>query len=190
VDFRDKFKRARETHEQYYAELGKFVHYYSQMEAWIHEMFWHCTGLEPEVGRTISARMSVSELMSVARRATSKREELDDQFKRDLERVFKHVETISNLRHKLIHRGAQISEKEILSTNRRTAASEENIEILRLNLKDIARARSDCIWAAAILAGLIRGDLSDDSRKKEWIYKEVKPEQPNRKQGRARNRTG
>ena len=122
--------------EVYYEAFGRFIQYYALAETQVHLLFWHISGLHLNAARSISSGMRLSDLMTITKSVIASRD-LGEELASKVENAFTHLSEIGSLRDKLVHRGAEITENVIISSNAKTAATKENIEVMRLNIGDI-----------------------------------------------------
>ncbi len=163
--------------EVYYEAFGRFIQYYALAETQVHLLFWHISGLHLNAARSISSGMRLSDLMTITKSVIASRD-LGEELASKVENAFTHLSEIGSLRDKLVHRGAEITENVIISSNAKTAATKENIEVMRLNIGDIRLAMSDCMAIVMRLmmicdpaAEALKIELGQRLLRLPWLYK-------------------
>lgn len=178
----------------YYAHLGRFIHYYSKCESFVHKVFRaSCLGISDDAARVISGGARLSDLMHMSRRLL----QINDPKKiyEEIDALFTQLSQTSKLRDTLIHRGIETmdgaaEELKLTSTNEMTAKSIVDVEVLALNLDDIKNAALDCraIWGRLIMVLEENAFSNEDQRDayirkfvhEPWRYKHRQPDTPNR----------
>jgi hypothetical protein len=166
-------------YQKYYQEFGEFMHRFANVEALTHELFRQTTTLPDEYARVISAGKRLGEIISLTKNLAKARK-LSTQKEMDI--LFSHLNGISVLRDALVHRGAELVEDKIVSSNARTARIETAPDVLIFNLEDMRRACVDLVQIYVRMILLVNpklGDgLTDEARRDvhaPWLYKHVQP---------------
>jgi hypothetical protein len=180
-----RFGMAVDPHAVYFYVLGQFVYQYAKTEAAFHLVLRWFTGLPDRQHRALIGAPRIADLTGAIRRLAvlSGRDEEDIKL---WDEIYSRLNTISQLRDRLVHRGADVTDEGLLSTNSLTAKTDADIEFLRLQISDIDAATTDLasiaarvlVWGAPPGAYFPKPML--DEARAPWRYKPVQPETPNR----------
>jgi hypothetical protein len=139
----------------FFTHYGHFLWQFSQVERLCHFVFHQQSGLENKVARALIGGEQLSKVTKLLNSLIKAKGEKDRIV--EMQYLIDQINVISQLRHDLVHRGADtMSDGTINVSNSWTAKSLESIEILRLNLEHIKGARGDleCIALRLSLFGV------------------------------------
>jgi hypothetical protein len=128
-------------HDAFYAALGRFIATFAIVENTCHGVFHHICGLPQDAARALIGGRELSTVTSVLNRTVKAREPQERQD--EVQALIDQINTISELRHALIHRETGVWQDDITASNMATAKYLESIEMLRLDLKHITNATDD-----------------------------------------------
>jgi hypothetical protein len=179
------------SQDEYYIEFGRFIYWYARVEAVAHALFEFCIGASKEEARAISGGLRFGDIRNITKRLAKVRK-LDIGLQTEIDQLFSQIGEISKLRDTLVHRGAEVVAGVIWSTNLATSKSDEDIEILKLNLSDITAAKTDCLRIFARIDRILQPDFYQHREAMEWLaqpwlYKHRSAETPNRPPKRPAN---
>ncbi len=169
----------------YYAHHGRFVQRYTGVESALHLMFRHVLGSGDETGRAISGGMRLADVINTTKRLMKTRN-LPVAQQDDFKAITDHLGEITKLRDFLVHRSSYFDGRIVTSTNETTSKSVDDIQVLKLNIKDIDGAANDCARVMFRIAALIWGPNHGlppeavQNMLEPWSYKHRQPETPNR----------
>lgn len=127
--------------DKYFAELGRFVAAYAQLEMYVRIIAQNLIGLDIEVSRALIGGMRLVDLMqSVKRIAIAKK--TDQQFYDALDKHFSDVSDLSAFRDKLVHRQLNLVGGKMVLSNIGSAKSQHHIEVDFMETAGI-RAKSE-----------------------------------------------
>lgn len=183
-----------DTEPRYYGKFGHFVNQFANVEAIVHFFCWRTIGIPDDQGRVITGGMRLHDVIEITKRL-ARAKKLPAETQQNITRLFSQLSLISSLRDRLIHRGVNISGDDIVSSNERTARFKEDIEILRLSVRDIEAASLDLAYIFIQFLGLARPrlmgrKLSSELAQEPWLYKPRQPETPHRPPRKARRSRG
>jgi len=165
-----------------YRRLGEFICRYAELETACHVMFDYFSGLRREIARSIMGGARLVDLISALTKVIEVGT-LSEPQKAEFRVCVDHLNVLTQLRHKLIHRGATAKREDITSTNLLTAKSRETVEVLRLHISDLEHANSDLLRLHLRLVLLMSPDVrqkfdADFLQRlfKPWEYKPVRPQ--------------
>jgi hypothetical protein len=170
----------------YYIAFGKFIHWYARVEGATHGLFEWCSGLTQEEARSITNGQRLKDVMSMTRRLASLRKSAD--VCNEINTIFDQLLILTELRHLLIHRGAEIFGDMASITNIRTAKSKADWQVLDIKIAEIRDAAHDCSFIWIRIKELINPDPDSywqhgDAAKalaQPWRYKHRAPRFPHR----------
>lgn len=168
-----------------YRRLGEFICRYAELESACHAMFDSISGLSRPVARSIMGNARFSDLVSTLTKLVEVGQFSKSQ-KVDFLCCIDQLNALTQLRNKLVHRGATAKGEEITSTNLITAKSREAVEILRLHISDLENASSDLMRLHWRLLLVISPDILDkldapflQRLSEPWDYRSVQPGRSN-----------
>jgi hypothetical protein len=172
------------SQDEYYTEFGRFIYWYARVEGIAHALFEYCMGASKEEARAISGGLRFGAIRNITKRLAKVRK-LDAAVQTEIDQLFRQIADIAKLRDTLVHRGAEVVADVIWSTNLATSKSDEDIEILKLNLSDITAAKTDCLRIFARIDRILQPTFYQHPEAIEWLaqpwlYKYRPPETPNR----------
>lgn len=184
---RDFFMANDDTQLKYFMELGIFVHTYSKVEAFVHLMFPRIAKVQPSVANAIKRSMKVSELISIIKPLLVLND-YSSEVILESEKLFSHFAHISEFRHKIIHRGADLLEDgSLFSHNSPTMGLAERFETMKFSVEDIEHASEDLrrmqLRILLLGSGCSRELIlqNDQNAFAPWLYTHVQPMTPNQR---------
>jgi hypothetical protein len=168
----------------FFTHYGHFLWQFSQVERLCHFVFHQQSGLEESVARALIGGEQLSKVTRLLNSLIKAKGDTDRII--EMQFLIDQINVISQLRHDLVHRGADtMADGTINVSNRMTAKSLKSIEILRLNLEHIKGARGDleCVAIRLALFGAPTTMELLDPQWTEilaapWRYKRVEPNKP------------
>jgi len=168
----------------FYFYFGLFIATFAVMEKMCHWIFHSYSGLNEEIGR---AFIGGEQLSKVTRLMTVliNRGDFSEAQREDFQGIIDQINTISTLRHALIHRGMAVDKSQINVSNITIAKSREAVEVLKLNIDDIKCAIADLVTInlrfAVFREPALRDALTTELRNalnEPWRYTHIAPEKP------------
>ena len=187
-----------EIQAQYFEAFGRFLTAYAKVEGMVRAFLHHISNIKPLILQALTGGTRLSDIIPPIKKI-SELNSLNENGKKELDTVFNHLNLITVLRDKLVHRGAEVKDGQLLSTNFLSLKAIENYEEIRFDVKDLNNATSDLGAILLRLYALMNPNDPTVSELTElgvfgpWKYKSLKPKNPNQpplkgRQKRARLR--
>lgn len=183
----DSTLAAADKDAPFYHSLGKFICKYAIAESNIHYLFRHVSKIPDKTARAVIGGSTLFQVINLITRLLPAEEDRNDEQK-EISCLLSHLQTISDFRNGLIHRGGETLEAGIESTNIFTAKSYESVEILVFPLGNLKDAIEDIEYItmriylilspkafAEAPADFIAGLFAP------WRYKSVQPNRPHQR---------
>lgn len=169
--------------DEYYLELGRFVHSFSQAEAVIHHVFPRVTGIELGMAQILKKDMTLGALIRLLMDGLIAEGPLSADDQGVVLGCLERLSLISSFRNKTIHRGARMSKDgRYQASNFATMKSLESLEQSTFDLSDVQAATDDLNRLTLRLFYLLDGPDPHRHPQLEafvrapWRYKPVRPE--------------
>ena len=168
----------------FFMHFGHFMWQFANVERMFHWSFHTQCGLTEEVARAIVGGEQLSKITKLLNSVMKARR--DQKAIDELQNIIDQTNVIAQLRHDLIHRGAETKNDGTFDVSNATIAkSRESTEIIRLNLQHLKNATADLECIALRLIGLVNPTAINalpQSWKEilaaPWRYKRVEPDKP------------
>ena len=169
----------------HFQALGNFVMAYSNAEGMVHVLARKMSGLTDEKARVLFAGMRLGDVIDRLRQF-ARVDKIDEETYSEIDACLTQLVHISDLRHKLVHRGAAYFAGALIISNSMTARSIDHGET---DIVDVFRLRNLTDDAGAIylrLSFIADPDNTDRTlaaglKSRPWRYKYVPPKPPNQK---------
>lgn len=162
--------------KRFYTALGEFVCTFARAEVAMYILLHHLLKLTDWKARALIGGQNMGMLVSLTKRIAPKC--LGPKKLKELNLLLTQLEIINQFRHDLIHRGADISEKDIRSSNFWSAKTNDAIEEMVLEIDHVTGADFDlgCIMVRIYLLAFRKkvGKMTTTDRKMffaPWRYK-------------------
>ena len=174
------------SRDSYFKHLGEFVHTFAQTESIIHLVFHIFAKIDAEIASIIKNEASANNVSKMVK-ALAVANDFDERIIIELNTLFAQFATISEFRHRVLHRGALPHDTEpdtFVSNNVPTARNVTSLEISTFKLSDLTDAYMDLrsivlrLMAAALPTEYpLKPELAE-SALSPWRYKRVEPHNP------------
>ena len=174
------------SRESYFKHLGEFVHAFAQTEATIHLVFHVFAQIEADTANIIKNETTASNVSKMIK-ALAVANDFEEKIIAEITVLFDQFATISEFRHKVLHRGAIPHDSEpdtFVSNNAPTARSIASFEISTFRLADLLSATTDLrfiglrLLAAAMPTVHPLNPALATHAISPWRYKRVEPRTP------------
>lgn len=184
-----------EIDDNFFRILGKFAHVFARAETILSFKLIMDSGAPQKVVRALTGKLRLSDAMSTMKKIAEVNEWATETSK-ELHTVLDQLNHISELRDRVLHRGAKVEGDRFISTNESFYRSIGNLEVFAFTLKDLEDATRDlrCIELRLFRLGLdmdsafppkIRDEMNQSIQNEvgelfgPWRYKPVQRETPN-----------
>lgn len=174
------------SRESYFKHLGEFVHAFAQTEAAIHLVFHVFAKIDAETANIIKNEAAASNVSKMIK-SLAVANDFEDGTIAEINTLFDQFATISEFRHRVLHRGAIPHENEpdtFVSNNAPTARSITSFEVSTFRLADLTSAASDLRCIGLRLMAAATPETHPLNPKiaplalSPWRYKRVEPHIP------------
>jgi hypothetical protein len=169
--------------EEYYSELGRFIHRFAVVEAALQVTLWHYAKTSPPIARAVFSGARVDGAISFIKRIIQVQDPGQDA-KQDLEEIFAQINVINGVRNLIVHFGATFGETEATTSNSLLALTPDRIQRAPVSAKILEDMNFDLTTILSRLVGAHtegkRNRANDFARQTAWHYKP--PAQANNRQ--------
>lgn len=155
-----------EPYREYWAELGQFIHYFSDIERGMQSLLRTIAGVSDPIGAALFSGIKVDGAMGLINRAceATERGELQSRLKP----IFDQLGAINGVRNNVVHWGAQEDNGELIVTNAYLAATPDRVRTFPISSRDLQLMIIDLIKIRMHLA------LEEADERRETISNELR----------------
>jgi hypothetical protein len=160
-----------EPYKEYWAELGRFIHAFSIVEAALQLVVYHVAGVSAEIGRAIFFGLRVENAKDAISRILQTKGDVEMVAK--LAPLFQQIGEIAAMRNRLVHWGARDTSDGLMVMNHHLAITPEKRQEFFVSAETLRAMQADTYNIYWQLFG-ITFDLKADPSKEPpepWRYK-------------------
>ena len=124
-----------EPYREYWAELGQFIHYFSDIERSMQSLLRTVAGVSDPLGAALFSGIKVDGAMSFINRACESTGRGDAKAR--LEPVFQQLGIINGIRNNIVHWGAREDGDELIVTNHYLASTPDRVQRFPISARDL-----------------------------------------------------